>query len=326
MLRRAVGSRLLVAPSRRAFSSVSTARTGPRGLGLRRALATEAQAPAEDNHQLLRIIAGLTGIVLLQRWVLPAPKPATPHPPAPKPKPAPVIAAGTPAEPVPAAAEPVAAVIIAAAKPVTPSTTVPLSVAATTPPISEPMLPPASKDFGSAGMWRVYEDGGTLYAVSQLVNHVPVELTPRRVTVGTVLLGKGELLAELDGYGPGAPQLFRITLPDPELPTDQPPTVAPDAMSPAGVATPAGSVLSWILTAEPLAVRGALVDSGSEGVSLALREAQPARVGSPAWLRTCQRLGLPEPPVDPTAPPLFSDWKCVAQWEAGQVRVRCSDQ
>jgi len=258
---------------------------------------------------------------------LPAPKPATPHPPAPKPKPAPAIAAVAPAEPVAAAAEPVAAVVIAAAKPVAavvepvaPSTTAaPPSLAATTPPISEPVLPPASKDFGSAGMWRVYEDGGTLYAVSQLVNHLPVELTPRRVKVGTVVLGKGELLAELDGYGPGAPQLFRITLPDPELPTDQPPTVAPDAMSPAGVATPAGSVLSWILTAEPLAVRGALVDSGSEGVSLALREAQPARVGSPAWLRTCQRLGLPEPPVDPTAPPLFSDWKCVAQWEAGQA-------
>ena len=41
-----------------------------------------------------------------------------------------------------------------------------------------------------------------------------------------------------------------------------------------------------------------------------------ARLGSAAWQATCKRLKLPEPPIDPHGPPLYSEWRKVASWGA----------
>lgn len=43
--------------------------------------------------------------------------------------------------------------------------------------------------------------------------------------------------------------------------------------------------------------------------------------GNAKWLATCKRLGLPLPPVDPHAPPLFSEWRAVAEWEVAAPRL-----
>jgi len=292
---------------------------------LRRGLATEV-APAADNSKIFLYIGGMASLCTIQ-FLLPEPKPKAPEEhPSPKKRaapaalaadPAPAPAAPTPAAPTPAATKP-AVVAVAAETAEQPAVTavVPPVIAAPMPIVT---LPPLAKDLGIAGEWHIYEESGCLFGQSRLMEQAPLQLTPPGVKVGTVLLGKGEILAELDGFGPGVSQLYRIALPDAELPDSLAPEPVPDTLSPAGVATPAGSVTAWITTGSPLAVRGALVDSGSEGVSLVLREQAVARLGSAAWLATCRRLGLPEPPEDPHGPPLFSEWHCVAHWEAEQA-------
>ena len=187
-------------------------------------------------------------------------------------------------------------------------------------------------------------DNGVMVASSGLTGHPPLSLTPPGVRVGAVLLGKGEVLAELEGFGPTS-SLYRITLQSDVSDALDAPEPIPDTLSPAGVATPPGDVVrgsfikatahsaipvirpaptarlcatpvqvSWISVGSPLAVRGALVRSGSV-LSLALRTQDIARLGSAAWLNTCRRLGLPSPPPDPNGPAIFSEWRCVATWE-----------
>ena len=38
-------------------------------------------------------------------------------------------------------------------------------------------------------------------------------------------------------------------------------------------------------------------------------------MGGAAWLATCRRLKLPEPPVDPSGPSLYTEWKRVAVFD-----------
>ena len=69
---------------------------------------------------------------------------------------------------------------------------------------------------------------------------------------------------------------------------------------------------------------GALVERPDGSQALYLRQTEPARVGSAAWLATCRRLQLPDPPVDPYGPTLYTDWAEVGQWEsaaAGKVTL-----
>jgi len=132
--------------------------------------------------------------------------------------------------------------------------------------------------------------------------------------VGTVLIGDGELLVEYPAaFGSDASSLYRVKLPSDA--SDPVPEPVPDTLSPAGTCTPPGDVVGWITTGSPLAVRGALVRSGAN-LSLALRSEEVARVGNPLWLATCKRLGLPEPPVDPMGPRLFSEWVLAATFDA----------
>ena len=200
----------------------------------------------------------------------------------------------------PAAAQPVAAK--------------PAAQAATTP------LPDTCTVLGRSGAWRVYSEAGSLYAVAR--SGAPLRLTPEGVGVGSVMLGdSGELLAELDGYSPEPKSLHRITLhqgADGLDGLDGPPATAdvvPDTACPAGSA---GVVTSWLAAGSPIAAQGAMVRDVESGEhSLYLRTVEPARVGSAAWRATCKRLKLPEPPIDPQGPPLYSEWRKVASWGSG---------
>jgi hypothetical protein len=149
-----------------------------------------------------------------------------------------------------------------------------------------------------------------------------LQLTPPGVAVGAVLVGDAELLVELPAaFGSDASTLYRIKLPTEENQTG--PELVPDTLSPAGTCTPPGSVVSWMTSGSPLAVRGAVVRSGSS-LFLALRSEEHARIGNPLWLATCKRLGLPEPPIDPLGPRLYSEWRLVGTLdnEADQLEVQ----
>ena len=54
--------------------------------------------------------------------------------------------------------------------------------------------------------------------------------------------------------------------------------------------------------------------------SLMMRSVAPARVGSEAWLATCRRLNLPEPPIDPNSPPVLGAWATVASWATSEPK------
>ena len=241
-------------------------------------------------------------------------------------------AEAAPAEPVVAPAEPVvvvaraapvavAAVAVPAAPAVAPAPaepapappTKPLTVAPTPSP-----LPPGAKQLGFAAGWLIFEEGGGVFATSPYGagSAAPHRLTPSGVTVGAVLLGENELLIEYpSAFGEATTSLFRAKLP----PADEGGHIfdpVPDTLSPAGTCTPPGNVVGWITTGSPLAVRGALVQSGSS-LTLALRTQEVARVGNALWLATCKRLGLPPPSIDPSGPAIFSDWQAVATFENG---------
>ena len=67
---------------------------------------------------------------------------------------------------------------------------------------------------------------------------------------------------------------------------------------------------------------GALLLQTDGQYCLVLRtEARQQRMGNKLWLATCQRLGLPLPPVDPSAPPEYSEWRTVATWGADAPRL-----
>ena len=250
----------------------------------------------------------------------PATPEATPPPPA---KPTPPPAKPTPPTPPPAKSVPPPA--SRGAKTAAPTTTqMPPAEPAT--PIAPPAATPAAaeadvcKPLGdkNAG-WRVFEENGAVYAASLArAGSPPVRLTPAGVGVGAVLVGGDTLLIELDGYSPGGPSLHRIVLP----PADQPvvewstyPEPVPDTVPPVGAM--GGVVRAWITTDAPtLNATGALIKHTDGSQALYLRGIEPARLGSPAWLATCRRLKLPDPPVDPNGPPMFTDWKRVAAWEA----------
>lgn len=175
---------------------------------------------------------------------------------------------------------------------------------------------------GRTGGWRVFTEGGSLFAAPR--SGIPLRLTPEGVGVGAVMLGENsEILVELRGYSPDDSGLHRIRLPAAKA-TDThdgsddgfevEPEVVPDTSSPVG---DAGSVSAWMTCGSTLSACGALVrDSESGAQSLYLRSVEPARIGSAAWRATCKRLKLPEPPIDPHGPQLYSEWRKVATWDA----------
>lgn len=214
----------------------------------------------------------------------------------------------------------------------------PSPTAAATAAAAEPFAPirasGASGDTpcGVTGEWHVYSRAGVLYALDAAGDGEPLRLSPPGVALGSVVLGRGEVLVELDGFAPGAPALYRITLPasgegSAGVPGCPPVAPAPDTASPAA---PGSTTISW-LTEEVvapggrgpprLAVLGALTYGEEAGYALLLRSPQRARVGSPEWLATCRRLNLPEPPLDPAAPLTFSEFKLVDSWGAAQRKA-----
>ena len=264
--------------------------------------------------------------------------PITPKAPAAEPEPA--AAPSQPATPEPLL------VVTSAPTPLVAAITAPTPVAtsAPTPPAPPSKAPPppaakvapapvapapvasapvAARDactlLGTSASWRIFLEEGSVYAAS-LVRRAaaPIRLTPRGVGVGAVMLGDGELLVELDGYSPGYPALHRIALPpadEPAVAWTVPPMPQPDSPPPAG--SVGATVRAWITNGKPLAAIGALVrlDDGSQ--ALYMRSQEMARVGSSAWLATCRRLKLPDPPVDPSGPPILSEWRQVRTWDAG---------
>ena len=260
--------------------------------------------------------------------VEPATLPPITPPPAPAAQPEPAAAPSQPALVPPATPEPLA---VATSAP-TPATSAPTPSAppskAPPPPAAKvapasPATPASPGDactlLGTSASWRIFLEEGSVYAASLARRAAaPVRLTPPGVGVGAVMLGDGELLVELDGYSPGNPALHRIALPPADEPADMwamPPTPQPDSPPPAG--SLGATVRAWITSGKPLAAVGALVrlDDGSQ--ALYMRTQEMARVGSAAWLATCRRLKLPDPPVDPSGPPILSEWRQVRVWDAG---------
>ena len=120
---------------------------------------------------------------------------------------------------------------------------------------------------------------------------------------------------QLEGYTPGEGVLHRLSLPAADsyeasegLASPEP---FPDTASPASAG---GTVLAWVTTSAPLVVRAALVLEADGDTALYMRSVEPARAGNAAWLETCRRLSLPEPPADPTGPPIYGQWAVVAAW------------
>lgn len=300
----------------------------------RRSFATEAEATkpnnlvSDDDPRFVKFLAGVVGLCIVQRVIMSAPKVSEASHPS-KTKPADDHSFADVPESTPATLdEPPAAPPVAAAPPITP--TMPTTPAATATPAAIPAAAtaapavtaapaapvlPGSKGLGISAGWSISEKDGGAFAISMLESRAPLQLTPPGTKVGAVLVGDGEVLLELpEAFGIDAPTLYRVRLPAADSPADEEVSIdpQPDTISPAGVATPPGSVVAWITTGSPMAVRGALVQTG-DGLSLALRTQDVARVGNPLWLETCKRLGLPPPPPDPTASsPIFSEWRCAA--------------
>lgn len=183
--------------------------------------------------------------------------------------------------------------------------------------------------------WLVYKAGGRVFALQPEEPAEPVEVTPGvPTTVGQarnslhhflnplphydacslsiqsqVFVGDDAVLMHLDG--PAFPcGLYSQTLPVSDgFPTLQ---VSPPSN--------AGTVVQWIAEGgRPLCVR-AVVMVEEDTCSLHLRQEEAARMGDPKWTKTCMRLGLPLPPIDPDAPPTFSEWERVASWPSTKPR------
>jgi hypothetical protein len=294
---------------------------------------TETPVTETDNAMLMKYVGGVVGLCVLQRmW--PEKKQATSvhtHPNADKYKlsmdnlpktgstptaanaeapAAPVVAPAT-SEHLPASAEArieeleskVAAIINSGA------VGGPAECLDTAPPTA----PTNAKLLGTSADWAIFMQHGSLFAASRAS---ALRLTPEGVRVGAVVIGSGELLAELDGYSPsftGTASLHRIVLPSAHEPDAPAPDAVPDTEAPGSEGS---TVLAWLTSGTPLVARGALVQParGDGGAALYIRSQEPARVGDQKWLATCKRLGLPDPPIDPLGPPIFSEWKCVATW------------
>ena len=173
-------------------------------------------------------------------------------------------------------------------------------------------LPDKCTLIGRTAGWSVFLEGGALFAAPP--QGAPLRVSPAGVGVGAVLIGNGELLAELDGYSPGEPSLHRVTLPEAAGAIDSLPDPVPDTAPPADAA---GTVMAWVTTSAPLCARGALLRLAGGEQALYLRDVEPARLGTAAWLATCRRLKLPDPPIDANGPPIYSAWKQVATWDEG---------
>ena len=86
-------------------------------------------------------------------------------------------------------------------------------------------------------------------------------------------------------------------------------------------APPGGEVVEWLVDERRLTVRGAMLRQLHGEFSLVLRSTrEPPHIGNPLWLATCRRLGLPEPPIDTSAPPMFSEWQTVMRWDGSMPR------
>ena len=116
-----------------------------------------------------------------------------------------------------------------------------------------------------------------------------------------------ELLLEISGLTPGPqPAVFRARISHPSEPLTldtTPPLVH-------------GSPTEWLVDDRAGSVCGVLM-RGAGTTTILMREGVAARHGGARWVATCERLGLPSPPVDPSAPPVFSEWREVAAWKDG---------
>ena len=229
----------------------------------------------EWDPRFMRFAAGVVGLCIFQRVIVPAPKvPEPPH--VPKRKVHLPVEETPPAPLSPPASPTEIAEIAEPAEPAEPNEpTEPTGPASAS--IVTPLTPPApagTKPLGTTAGWRIFESEGAVMAASSTASF---QLTPPGVAVGAVLIGDAELLVELPAaFGSDASTLYRIK-----------------------------------------------VRSGSS-LFLALRSEEPARIGNPLWLATCKRLGLPEPPIDPLGPRLYSEWRLVGTLdnEAGQLEVQ----
>ena len=194
--------------------------------------------------------------------------------------------------------------------------------------------PPTVQGFTSDGGWVLMKQRSAadanehLLAVPCLVpapsgqllvsGEAAIDLTsPSRAAAGKVVVGDNATLVEVSGMAPGGSSaIFRASLPPagdkaskPLLQLDTPPP-------------PGGEVVEWLLDEQKLSARGALLLQTDGQYCLVLRtEARQQRMGNKLWLATCQRLGLPLPPVDPSAPPEYSEWRTVATWGADAPRL-----
>jgi len=143
-----------------------------------------------------------------------------------------------------------------------------------------------------------------------------INLTPTpRASVDKVTMGAGGALLEVSGLAPAGAAVFRAALP--AAGSGETPSVSLDTNAPAG-----GELVEWLVDEEKLAVRGALVlQRPANQLVLLLRAQEQASGGNSLWLATCTRLGLPFPPLDPNAPPAYSEWRAVASWDAAAPRL-----
>ena len=181
-------------------------------------------------------------------------------------------------------------------------------------------------------LWALPSSGGAGGAI---------DMTPfPKASVGAVVAGaplhnlrrtRDEALVEVSGLTPGgAAHMYRATLPAAVLPPKQRPSPlaaaadggASSAAKPSlalDTEVPVGTrgVSRWMVDDEGLAVRAALVLQNDGKTALLVRDETALRMGGDAWLATCKRLGLPEPPLDPDAPRAFTQWKVAAEWPDG---------
>ena len=195
--------------------------------------------------------------------------------------------------------------------------------------------PPRVLGFTSEGKWLLGLDGGRLVAFSLSAAFSTAFCTPAvapSISIGDVFCKgpPGVALIEMGGLSPGPPALFRLELPI-ELPKIG--DVVPNSVqNPAvphnvrlildttvplidGYDSSNRPVRQWLIDDDTASVRGALLEIDDENI-LVMREPVLALKGGSSWRETCERLGLPLPPVDPQAPPLFSEWRVVQKWKS----------
>ncbi len=202
------------------------------------------------------------------------------------------------------------------------------------PPPPPPALADGAEPLGVAGTWHVYTLAGALYALNVAGAAEPLRLSPDGVRVGSVFVGDsstassggGGVLAELEGCAPGTAALYRFELP---AAGDAAASAAPAPQLDTCPPTESGEhLVTWLAeeaaapdgTRRPVAALGALV-RGDGRYSLRMRAHEAAHIGSATWLATCRRLNLPEPPVDPHAPPTMGEWRTVASWGEDEPKV-----